>query len=73
MHIRWQQKAWHRNTRAAYKWEGTRSDGRSFRILWVQRLGYLVESYNGTRLGTGKSLAEAQAIAEKCPGVKVAA
>jgi len=71
MHIRWQQKAWHRVTKSAYKWEGVRSDGRSFRILLVQRLGYMVETFNGQRLGTAKSLADAQALAEKVPGVKL--
>lgn len=82
MSIQWKQVAW--NTpkaqkgqrgnnnkpaeKKAYKWEGKRKDGRSFKITLIQRLGrYYAYSFNGTKLGEGGSLSEAQNICEDAP------
>ncbi len=72
MTIKWKQTAWNTpkgsKEKRAYKWEGKRPDGRSFRITLIQRLNeYHVYSFNGTKLGMGKSLSEAQNICERAP------
>lgn len=72
MTIQWKQTGWYpRNHKTApskaYRWEGLRSDGRTFAVLYIEHLArstgkpYLATSFNGTQVGAGKSLAEAQA------------
>lgn len=84
MTIQWKQVAWNtpkqqqkgqqrgqngkKPEKKAYKWEGKRKDGRSFKITLIQRLGtYLAYTFNGTKIGEGKSLSEAQNICEDAP------
>lgn len=72
MHISWVQTAWYnvRGEKRAWRWKGTRKDGRSFKIIYIPKDGYVCLTFNGSRLGVGKSLAEAQKIAEKAPAVE---
>ena len=78
MSIQWTQKSWcnvkvnGKNERRCWRWEGVRSDGRSFRITFIPHVGYICTSFNGTKLGVGKSLATAQKYAADAPGVKLA-
>lgn len=77
MTIDWKQKAWcdvRKNGRKTgekkcWKWEGTRKDRRSFRIVYIPHRGYVATSFNGAEVGVGKSLSEAQMHCEKAPGV----
>ena len=87
MTISWTQKAWYdvkvnsnrgnRNSvqpeKRCWLWEGTRKDGRSFRITHIPHLpkGYVCQSFNGLRLGAGLTLSEAQMVAENAPPVCV--
>ncbi len=75
MTIKWNQKAWYderKNGRIVgkkcYKWEGQRSDGRSFRILFIKREGFIAMTFNGTRIGVGKSQSEAEMLCVNAPG-----
>lgn len=79
MTISWRQKAWHNvkgsrtGERTCWRWEGTRSDGRTFIVIHIPAQGYIASSFNGTRLGTpGKTLAQAQALCLAAVSVKVA-
>lgn len=76
MTILWRQVAWHsvkgQNEKRPWRWSGTRPDGRSFKILHIPHEGFVASSFNGTRLGVGKSLSEAQNICEAAAKVKVA-
>jgi len=75
MTIQWRQTAWypvkHKMGGKAWRWSGNRKDGRTFIITHIHG-SYVATSYNGTRIGLGKSLAEAQALCEKVPGVTLA-
>lgn len=67
MHITWTQKAWHKKDKRSeekvcWRWEGKRADGRSFVVLHIPHIGYIASTFNGTKLGEGKSLAQAQAL-----------
>lgn len=81
MHISWTQKSWcnvkvnGQMEKRCWRWEGTRSDGRTFRIIHIPHLPkpYICTSFNGTQVGTGKSLAEVQAAAVKVPAVSIPA
>ena len=77
MTIKWTQKAWSdvkKNGRKSgekrcWKWEGKRPDGRSFHIIYIASQGFVASSFNGTRIGAGKSLSEAQRLCEQAPQV----
>jgi len=79
MSINWQQKAWcnvkvnGKPERRCWRWEGTRRDGRTFRIVHIPhlRLPYVCTSFNGMNVGSGRNLAEAQKAAEMVPCVKI--
>lgn len=80
MSINWTQKSWGnfkvngKMERRPWRWEGNRSDGRTFRILFLPHLKdapYVCSSFNGTKIGAGRTLAQAQMLAEAAPTVKV--
>lgn len=80
MSIKWTQKSWGnfkingKMERRPWRWEGNRSDGRSFTLIFIPHLKqpYICSSFNGTKLGSGRTLAEAQKFAELAPAINIA-
>lgn len=80
MSIRWVQKSWYiANKRTGEKkcwaWEGTRSDGRTFKMVYIPHQApkpYVCMSFNGQRLGQGATQADAEKYALTASTVKLA-